>query len=133
MIIKITPDREKAASILNMVKNRKEFISSANIERFPTIAVENYYEIIKELATAILLLDGIKATGESAHKETIDALSEYRQIEEWEINLIDDLRLKRNKSSYEGKQINISYLENKKDKIIQIIEKLENLLRRKLK
>jgi len=133
MIIKITPDREKAASILNMVKNRKEFISSANIERFPTIAVENYYEIIKELAAAILLLDGIKATGESVHKETIDALSEYRQIEEWEINLIDDLRLKRNKSSYEGKQINISYLENKKDKIIQIIEKLENLLRRKLK
>jgi len=133
MIIKITPDREKAASILNMVKNRKEFISSANIERFPTIAVENYYEIIKELATAILLLDGVKATGESVHKETIDALSEYRQIEEWEINLIDDLRLKRNKSSYEGKQINISYLENKKDKIIQIIEKLENLLRRKLK
>jgi len=95
--------------------------------------VENYYEIIKELAAAILLLDGIKATGESVHKETIDALSEYRQIEEWEINLIDDLRLKRNKSSYEGKQINISYLENKKDKIIQIIEKLENLLRRKLK
>jgi hypothetical protein len=133
MIIKITPDREKAASILNMVKNRKEFISSANIERFPTIAVENYYEIIKELATAILLLDGIKATGESAHKETIDALSKYRQMEEWEISLIDDLRLKRNKSSYEGKQINISYLENKKDKIIQIIEKLENLLRRKLK
>jgi len=133
MIIKITPDREKAASILNMVKDRKEFISSVDIERFPTIAVENYYEIIKELAAAILLLDGIKATGESAHKETIEALSEYKQIEEWEINLMDDLRIKRNKSSYEGKQINTSYLENKKDKIIQIMEKLENLLREKLK
>ena len=123
MIIKVTPDRERAKSMLNMVIDRKNFVSSIDSQKFPTIAAENYYEIIKELAAAILLLNGVKALGESAHKETIDALSEYKEVEEWELKLMNDLRIKRNESSYEGKQINISYLENKKEKIIKIIEK----------
>ena len=102
MIIKVTPDRERAKSMLNMVIDRKNFVSSIDSQKFPTIAAENYYEIIKELAAAILLLNGVKAMGESAHKETIDALSEYKEVEEWELKLMNDLRIKRNESSYEG-------------------------------
>ena len=73
MIIKVTPDKEKVKSILMLVENRGEFVSSIDIEKFPTIATENYYEIIKELVNALLLLDGLKTTGESAHKELIDS------------------------------------------------------------
>jgi len=131
MIIKISPDREKAKSIIVMVNDRKKFISSTNIEQFPNIAVENYYDIISELATAILLSDGLKAIGENAHKETLEALSKFKEFAESEMNLMDDLRIKRNKSRYEGKQIHASYIENKKQKILLIIEKLEKLAVRK--
>jgi len=122
MIIKITPDKEKVKSILKLVKDRERFVSTVDINEFSTIATENYYEIIKELATSLLLLDGLKTTGEGAHKELIYYLSKYKEFNEYEIDLIDDLRIKRNLSSYEGEQVDKSYLNNKKEKIVNIIK-----------
>ena len=69
MIIKITPDKEKAKSMLSLIKNREKFLPSINIKEFSTIASEHYYEIIKELISIFLMLNGIKAIGENAHKE----------------------------------------------------------------
>ena len=132
MIIKITPDKEKAKSMLGLIEGREKFISLAETEGFPTIAAEGYYEIIKELAIALILLDGFKIMGEKAHKDLIDYLSNYKEISKEEIILIDDLRIKRNKSSYEGKQIEKNYLENKKDKLLNIIKKLKSLVGNKL-
>lgn len=128
MIIKVTPDKEKAKSMLKLVRSRKEFAASIDISRFPTNAAENYYEIIKELAAAILLLAGVKAISEYAHKEMIEELSRYKEVEEGEIRLMNDLRIKRNNSFYEGKQIDANYLKNKKEKILRIIKKLEDIL-----
>jgi len=56
----------------------------------------------------------------------------YKTFQEWEIRLADDLRIKRNKSSYEGKQIERVYLENNKEKLISIINKLKGLIKEKL-
>jgi hypothetical protein len=132
MIIRITPDKEKARSMINMIKDREIFLSSVDIGKFSTIAAENYYEIIKELASVTLLLDGYKATGENAHKDLIDYLNNYKEITEEEIIIMDDLRIKRNKSSYEGKRIESIYLQNKKDKLILIINKLKKLVNNRL-
>lgn len=132
MIIKVTPDKEKVESMLKLIRNREEFVSSIDIEKFSTIATENYYEIIKELATAVLLLDGFKTTGENAHKELIDYLSNYNELSEYEISSINDLRIKRNKSSYEGKSIDKEYLRNRKDKLLIIIDKLKKLIKSRL-
>lgn len=132
MIIKTTPDKEKAKSMMNLIDSREKFLSLASVDKFPTIASEEYYEIIKELATALLLLDGFKIMGEKAHKELIDYLSNYKDISKEEIVLIDDLRIKRNKSSYEGKPIERIYLENKKEKLLNVIKKLKRLINGKL-
>lgn len=132
MRIKVTPDKEKAKSIMKLIENRIDFVNSIDKAKFPTIIAENYYEIIKELATSILLLDGFKIIGESAHKELIEYLSEYKKIEEYEIRIIDDLRIKRNKSCYEGKKIELGYLENKKAMLIKIIEKLKGMLNKRV-
>ncbi len=132
MIIRIIPDKEKVSSMLELIKDREEFVSTIDIERFPTIAAEGYYEVIKELASALLLLDGIKAIGENAHKDMIDHLSNYKEILENEIMLINDLRIKRNRSSYEGKKIETDYLRNRKEKLIVFIEKLEKMIKKKL-
>ena len=132
MITKVAPDKEKVKSMIELIEKREEFASSIDEIKFPTNLAENYYEIIKELATAILLLDGLKATGENAHKEIINSLIKYKEFEESEIRIMDDLRIKRNKSSYEGKQVELSYLENKKGDILKIITKLKGFLNKKL-
>ncbi len=132
MIIKVTIDKEKVKSMLRLIKNREDFLFLIDVKKFPTISAESYYEIIKELATALLLLNGLKVIGEKAHKELIDYLVNYEEISKEEIVIMDDLRVKRNKSSYEGKQIEESYLENKKDKLIDIIQKLKKLINSKI-
>ncbi len=133
MIIKVSPDKEKVKSILQLIKEREEFTNSIDHEKFSTNASENYYEIIKELANALLLLDGLKTTGEYAHKDLIDYLINYKEFTESDILFMNDLRIKRNNSAYEGKKIESSYLINNKNRILELIEKLKKVTKSKLK
>lgn len=132
MIIKVTPDEEKVKSILQLIKEREEFTSSIDHEKFSTNASENYYEIIKELANALLLLDGLKTTGEYSHKDLIDYLVNYKEFTESDILFMNDLRIKRNNSAYDGKKIDPSYLVNNKKRISGLIEKLKKTIKKKL-
>ena len=132
MIIKATPDKEKVKSILQLAKERQNFVKTIDHEKFSTNAAENYYEIIKELASALILLDGLKAVGESAHRDLIDCLKNYKEFSEADIIFLNDLRIKRNNSSYEGKKIEPSYLENNKHKITKLIEILEKTISKKI-
>ena len=132
MIIKVTPDKEKVKSILQLANERKDFVSTINHEKFSTNAAENYYEIIKELASALILLDDLKTTGDSAPKDLIDYLISYKEFAEGDIVFMNDLRIKRNNSSYEGKKIEPSYLETNKDKILELIERLKKVIKNKL-
>ncbi|MBS3085541.1 hypothetical protein J4225_02550 [Candidatus Pacearchaeota archaeon] len=132
MIIKTTPDNEKVKSVLRLIKEREEFISFADSSRFSTSVVENYYEIIKELAGALILLDGLKATGENAHKDLINYLINYEEFLEEDIVFMNDLRIKRNNSSYEGKRINSVYFQNNKNKILSIILRLKEIIKRRI-
>src|SRR3989344_472627 len=132
MIIKTTLDKEKVKSILNLSNEREKFVYSIDHKKFSTNAAENYYEIIKELASALLLLNGLKSVGEYAHKDLIDYLINYKEFSEQEIIFINDLRIKRNNSSYEGKKIEPVYLINNKKKILEIIEKLKATIKKGL-
>lgn len=136
MIIKIIPDKEKASSMLKMAENTEKnvnlIIQNMGLGEHQSLLAREYYEVIRELASAILFVDGFKAVGENAHKETIDYLSKYSDITELEVMEIQDLRIRRNKSSYEGKPIKSPYLENKKDRFEIIINKLKEILKRRL-
>ena len=126
MMLKITQDKERAKSIFGMIKEREKFVKNINGNKFSTIIAENYYEIIKELCTAIALTNGYKFIGENAHKELIDFMKNYN-ISENELRMMDDLRVRRNKSSYEGKPIGQIYLDNKKEDLLTIIKKLKDI------
>ncbi len=131
MMLKVSPDREKARSILKLSEERQEFLKTIDTARFPTNAGETYYEIIIGLATAILLTEGLKAEGGSAHKETLFELSRYGFYQS-EIALMDDLRSRRNRSYYEGRQIQQAYLENHRQNLLIAIAKLKAVLQRRL-
>ena len=132
MIIKVTPDSEKVKSILQLIKEREKFVSSIDHNKFSTNASETYYEIIKELANALLLLDGLKTTGEYAHKDLIDYLINYKEFMESDVLFMNDLRIKRNNSAYDGKKIEPTYLMNNKKRILELTEKLKRLINDKL-
>ena len=127
MIIKVFPDKEKAKSIFRMAEERENKIKELDRFNFSTIIAENYYEAIKEMITAILLIKGIKTTGEYAHKDLIEQALKEKFIDNFEYSLLDDLRNRRNKSQYEGKQIEAIYLENNKDVLEKVIIKLKKV------
>jgi len=137
MIIKITPDLERAKSILNTAENTekyiKEIIKKIGIGENQNVLVREYYEIIRELASAVLLSKGFKAVGENAHKETIEHLSNFRELSSQDIFEMQELRIRRNKSSYEGEPVKSPYFENKREKFDNIISKLKNILKKSLK
>lgn len=137
MLTKIQIDREKVKSLLIMAENTEKtiihLINELGYEGSSNMIAREYYEVIRELATGILILDGLKATGENAHKETIDNLINHNEFEQGEIYELHDLRIRRNKSSYEGKPIEPIYIKNKKDKLDILIKKLKDLLKKRLK
>ncbi len=130
-LIKITPDKEKARSILKMISLIEERIKKQEKERMAALIIADYYEIIKELATAILLIDGYKTL---SHKDLIDYLEEnYKEFSTHEISVLNDLRVLRNRIAYEGFFVDPSYLDRNESLFKTMIQKLRNLTEKKLK
>ncbi|MCZ7358502.1 MAG: hypothetical protein O8C55_00370 [Candidatus Methanoperedens sp.] len=91
-LIKTAPDREKAKSILKMVETTLEMIDTIDPKKFTSHVVKEYYEVIRELITVILLLDGYKTYGDGAHKKLIEYMEKnYAEFRGHEISIIDDL------------------------------------------
>jgi hypothetical protein len=129
-LLKVTPDKEKAKSILKMVETRLELLATINHDKFSSPVFADYYEVIKELITIILLLDGFKTL---SHKTLIEYLQKnYKDFTGHEIAFLDDLRIIRNKISYNGFFIKPDYLERKEQDIFKIISKLRVIVKKKL-
>jgi len=129
-IKKISIDKERSKAISNSVLIREKFMKDKDEKEFASIFLENNYEVIKELITALMYLDGYKTL---SHEYLISFLSKfYKNFSEYEINLIDKLRITRNKIAYEGFLVEPDYYINKKKDIIDIIEKLKNTINNKL-
>ena len=131
-LIKITPDRKKAKSILKMVDTTVEMIGSIDSSKFSSNITKEYCEIIRKLISLILLLDGYKTYGEGAHEKLIEYLSNYWEINEYEISLIDEFRITRNKIAYEGFFVQPDFIERKIKDIQIIIDKLRGIINKKL-
>ncbi len=132
-LIKITPNKEKARSILKMADTTVEMIKYIDIAQFSSNVTKEYYDVIRELISVILLLDGYTTYGEGAHKKLVEYLeSHYKEFKEYEISLIDDLRITRNKIAYDGFFVDKEYVERKVKDIKEIIAKLRNIIKKKL-
>lgn len=133
ILIKVTPDKTKAESIVKMAKVTIEMIKTINIEKYPSNVVKEYYDVIRELMSVILLLDGYKVYGEGAHKQIIEYIAKNcKQFSSAEIILIDDLRITRHKISYDGFFVKPDYVNVRKDRIAAVIKKLESVIAGKL-
>ncbi|MBS3108908.1 hypothetical protein J4227_00060 [Candidatus Woesearchaeota archaeon] len=131
-VSRITPEMEKAKSLLLLVALRqKDLRTKEKSEEFATLVVETYYEIVKELITAIMSIDGYKTL---SHETLVSYLWHYADnFGSSQIFLIDQLRKTRNDIAYRGIMISPEYLKRNKEQIHEIISKLKRLTESKLK
>lgn len=133
MIIKIKPDKGKAKSMMRLVEGRIQVLPRLKKIGFPNVVVENYYEVVKEISSILLLSKGFKSVGETFHRDLFEFLYKEKIIAPEEFFLINDLRIRRNKSFYHGKKISDDYLNAKENQLDEIIKKLKSLLNLELK
>lgn len=118
-IFKITKDERRANALKEMAKNR--FLNMTSLKE-PYRILEEYYEIIKELLTSFMYLQGFKTL---SHKALIEfSAKNIKSLSIQELSLIDELRVKRNNIVYYGEQITLEFLEKREAKIKEIIAKL---------
>jgi hypothetical protein len=121
-IFKITKDERRAKALKEMAKNR---LSSISCLKEPYRILEEYYEIIKELLTSFMYLQGFKTL---SHKTLVEySAKNITSLSTQEISLIDELRVKRNNIVYYGEQITQDFLKSREEKIKEIIVKLIKL------
>lgn len=128
-LIKIQPDIEKAKSLIKLAELREQKIKVLQEDIYSSLLTETYYEICKELITALLFCDGYKTL---SHKDLIGYIKQTNKFSEKEIYQIDDLRIKRNKLVYYGIFTNKSFLERNKKDYKLIISKLKIILQERI-
>lgn len=131
-LIKMTPNPERAKNLLIQIEIRLKDARNKDAAEFSTLIIEAYYEVIKELLTALLAVDGYKTL---SHTTLIDYLraTYNKQITEHEIQIIDELRKTRNRIAYEGFVIKKDYHDRKAPIALEIITKLKTLVTNKIK
>lgn len=129
-IHKISKDKERSKDIIWMAKDRLGLIKLIPREKTYKL-IEEYYEVIKEMLTATMYLDGYKTL---SHVKLIEYFaSNYEELNDSEIKLIDTLRKFRHGIVYYGRKISEEFIENNEKEIREIIKKLIKLSEFKLK
>ncbi|OYT38256.1 hypothetical protein B6U82_00305 [Candidatus Pacearchaeota archaeon ex4484_31] len=128
-IFRISKDKERAKDLFEMAKERLELLKLIPKDKAYKI-IEEYYEVIKELLTAVMYIDGYKTL---SHIKLIEYFSSnYKELDENQIKLIDTLRKFRIGIVYYGRKISQEFLINNEDEIKSIISILMKIIRRKL-
>ncbi|MFC1691549.1 hypothetical protein ACFL0W_05205 [Nanoarchaeota archaeon] len=118
-----SPDQERASALLKMALLREKSFTLLSDKEFTSLVVEGYYEIIKELITALMSVKGFKTL---SHSLLIGFLAKfYPEFSMAELHLIDQLRVMRNDIGYRGKAVNPDFLERNKANIDKILPKLK--------
>jgi len=130
IIIGDEKDQDRAKNLLNKAELRKEFWSKRYDKKYDFLAVEGYYEMIKELLTALINLEGFKS---SNHECLVGFFNENFKEYDYEVEIIDTLRKVRNTIDYRGIYTNEDYLKNNKLEFEHIIKLLEKIIKSKLK
>jgi uncharacterized protein (UPF0332 family) len=126
----VKPDREMAKSILKMIEARIKALETKDRKEFASLVVEDYYEIVKEAITALMITNGYKTL---SHEVLIGYLKEFfPQFPESEIRFIDNLRQIRNKIAYKGFFVSPDFLERNETRMKEIVSRLKQILEENL-
>jgi len=124
LVKKMVKNRETSNSLIKLAE-----ISAENLLKInnPTLRTEAYYEILKELMTALLSLEGYKSY---SHECLISFVKNKfsNKFSLMQIELIDQLRILRNDIVYRGDFVKKDFLERNEGDIQNIIKILKEIL-----
>ena len=124
-------DFNKAKELLALTNHKLEFWKSVEDkeQKYPSLFIEGNYEIIKELVSAILCMDGWKADN---HDCLFQYLIEKRNELELDFEYLAELRKLRNKIDYHGTKVSYDIWKQNKLKIQLIINVLKDYVMKQL-
>ncbi|MEK6892234.1 MAG: hypothetical protein AABX25_03550 [Nanoarchaeota archaeon] len=122
--IKITPDKEKAASLIETAEDRIKYSIMELTEKNANYVFEDYYSSILELLHALVLLNGYKVNNHICLGFYLrDALKKDEMF-----RLFDDCRFKRNSLVYYGKRMDFETAKDSIEKAKRLLKELKKLL-----
>jgi len=123
-VIKITPNFERVKSVISDGEDRIKDSNLLDVNRFPKMIFENYYDAIRGLLDAILLIDGYKSY---SHEAPIMYLSK-KGFDVTVIRRLDNFRFLRHGSKYYGRKISIEEAKDIKEFYLEIKDRLYKVL-----
>jgi hypothetical protein len=116
-----------------MVDKTLLMINSIDYNVFPSNVLQQYYDVLRELMSIIMLLDGFKTKGEGAHKEIIEYIGKnYSNVTQGQIMFLDELRVLRNRISYDGFFIESDFVKRKNEDIIELVRLFKEIIDKKM-
>lgn len=124
-------DFHKASELLYLAQHKSLFWKEVEdkAQTYPSLFIEGYYEIIKELIVALLAIDGWNATN---HDCLFQYIIEKKQDIELDVAYLNELRQLRNNIDYRGVKVSNKLWNDNKLKIEIIIKTLTDYLKKEL-
>ena len=124
-IYSVEPDSERAKSIIAKAYQRLKRAQTTTLtEESVSFIVEDYYEVIKELLIAYLLLKGLRSKN---HQCLISYFAKQHPDLEQEAILIAQMSFFRNRLEYYGESVPLYFYQKNKKEFEDIIVLLQNL------
>ncbi len=122
-------DPAKIGSLADTAEKRLEYVKSMQVNKEnASFAVEGYYEVIKELLTALLLSNGMRSGN---HQCLISFFYNKYKDYEAEAYLISQMSYLRNRLEYYGELIDFEFYDKNKEEFESVIKLLKVLIKRK--
>ncbi len=130
-IRRVELDSDKVNSILKLCAVRLRVVKLIPLDgETASVIAEHFYEIMKELLTALLLLHGLKSDN---HECLLAFFKKIYPEKEYEIKVLYNLKIIRNKIDYEGLFVDKEYIERNRLEFIHIITFLHDEIQERLK
>ena len=125
------PDNSMTKELLSLAEHRELFWSATKEKGklFPSLFLEGHYEIVKELCTAILALDGWKALN---HECLFAYLKLKKRDLEIDFDYLLELKDIRNSIDYRGAMVSYDLWKKNEMKIMLTISALKEYLKKNL-
>ncbi|MBU1199806.1 MAG: hypothetical protein KKF46_04995 [Nanoarchaeota archaeon] len=125
-IKRIQKDKNRANELIKMADLRYEFWKKHHYDKkYVSLVVDGYYEVIKEMLTALLYTEGFK----SGNHECLIAFFKHKYPEfDYESDIIYQLKNIRNEISYRGFFVKPEYFEMNKIEFQHIIKTLRKII-----
>ena len=121
---KITPDREKAKSLIEISEERIKYSVREINEKTANFVFEDYYSSVLELVQAIVLIAGYNVTNHICLGFFIRDIMKKDDL----FRLFDDCRYKRNSLVYYGKRMDFETAKDAIEKAKRLIKELNKLV-----